>query len=324
MFRTRVCLSTGIVMSLFVAIGCRSAPPRNALQQSQLRAQQLYQQNKMLAMERNGMGSTAAQLAADKAALEQQYLAAKQNLDAANARLGNLASTNSQLEDRMRTLLVGNKPGNNPMSDDTNRRLEEMRKKYKDFDFDPQTGVSKFSNDLLFSSGSDEVQPRAKQILDEFAQIMNQGDSRSLKVLVSGHTDDKPVSRKSTADKHHDNIRHQRKPNGYLGLRPPSTGGTEFHGTDSPEESPGRDLCPRTRHTCCQCLGPKYAVDIETQRSPLLTEVGAALIWNRPPDSVWKNDCRPDPDQRDPDLSVFMGYRSIRGLREVASGRVLR
>ena len=206
MFRTRVCLSTGIVMSLFVAIGCRSAPPRNALQQSQLRAQQLYQQNKMLAMERNGMGSTAAQLAADKAALEQQYLAAKQNLDAANARLGNLASTNSQLEDRMRTLLVGNKPGNNPMSDDTNRRLEEMRKKYKDFDFDPQTGVSKFSNDLLFSSGSDEVQPRAKQILDEFAQIMNQGDSRSLKVLVSGHTDDKPVSRKSTADKHHDNM----------------------------------------------------------------------------------------------------------------------
>jgi len=206
MFRTRVCLSTGIVMSLFVAIGCRSAPPRNALQQSQLRAQQLYQQNKMLAMERNGMGSTAAQLAADKAALEQQYLAAKQNLDAANARLGNLASTNSQLEDRMRTLLVGNKPGNNPMSDDTNRRLEEMRKKYKDFDFDPQTGVSKFSNDLLFSSGSDEVQPRAKQILDEFAQIMNQGDSRSLKVLVSGHTDDKPVSRKSTADKHNDNM----------------------------------------------------------------------------------------------------------------------
>ena len=206
MFRTRVCLSTGIVMSLIVAIGCRSAPPRNALQQSQLRAQQLYQQNKMLAMERNGMGSTAAQLAADKAALEQQYLAAKQNLDAANARLGNLASTNNELEDRMRTLLVGNKPGNNPMSDDTNRRLEEMRKKYKDFDFDPQTGVSKFSNDLLFSSGSDEVQPRAKQILDEFAQIMNQGDSRSLKVLVSGHTDDKPVSRKSTADKHHDNM----------------------------------------------------------------------------------------------------------------------
>jgi chemotaxis protein MotB len=155
-------------------------------------------------MERNGMGATASQLAADKAALEQQYLAAKQSLDAANARLVNLASSNSQLEERMKTLMV--KGGNSPLSADANRRLEELRKKYKDFDFDPQTGVSKFSTDLLFSSGSDEVQPRAKQVLEEFAQIMNQGDARGLKVLVSGHTDDKPVSRKAVADRHQDNM----------------------------------------------------------------------------------------------------------------------
>ena len=157
-------------------------------------------------MERNGLGATASQLAADKQALEQQYLATKQSLDAANARLGNLANSNSQLEDKMRTLMVGSKSGGNPLSADSNRRLEELRKKYKDFDFDPQTGVSKFSTDLLFSSGSDEVQPRAKQVLDEFAAIMNQGDARGLKVLISGHTDDKPVSRKATKDKHKDNM----------------------------------------------------------------------------------------------------------------------
>jgi len=185
-------------------MGCRNGPPRYALQQSQLRAQQLYQQNKALAMERNGLGATASQLAAEKAQLEQQYMAAKQNLDAANARLDNLASSNSTLEERMRTMLASNK--GNPLSPDANRRLEELRRKYKDFDFDPQTGVSKFSTDLLFASGSDDVQPKAKQVLDEFAQIMNQGDARNLKVLVSGHTDDKPVSRKATADRHHDNM----------------------------------------------------------------------------------------------------------------------
>jgi chemotaxis protein MotB len=204
--RTRVCLSAGLMMFALLPMGCQHAPPRNALQQSQLRAQQLYQQNKTLAMERNGMGATASQLAADKQALEQQYLAAKQSLDAANARLNNLASSNSQLEDKMRMLMVGNKTGNNPLSADSNRRLEELRKKYKDFDFDPQTGVSKFSTDLLFSSGSDEVQPRAKQVLEEFAAIMNQGDARGLKVLVSGHTDDKPVARKATQEKHQDNM----------------------------------------------------------------------------------------------------------------------
>ena len=203
--RTRVCLSAGLMLSTLLSMGCRQGPPRNALTQSQLRAQQLYQQNRALAMERNGMGATASQLAAEKQALEQQYLAAKQSLDAANARLGNLASTNSQLEDKMRTMMMV-KGGNNPLSPDSNRRLEELRKKYKDFDFDPQTGVSKFSTDLLFSSGSDEVQPRAKQILDEFAAIMNQGDARGLKVLVSGHTDDKPVKRASTVQKHKDNM----------------------------------------------------------------------------------------------------------------------
>lgn len=206
--RTRVCMLTGLLAAAFMTmVGCQNgAPRRMTLQQSQLRAQQLYQQNKALAMERNGLGATASQLAADKAALEQQYLAAKQNLDAANARLDNLASSNSALEDKMRTLLTSSKPGNNPLSPDSNRRLEELRRKYKDFDFDPQTGVSKFSTDLLFASGSDEVQPKAKQVLEEFAQIMTQGDARNLKVLVSGHTDDKAVSHRTTAERHRDNM----------------------------------------------------------------------------------------------------------------------
>jgi len=204
---TRVCLFTSLMLVGLLPLGCNNGGPRRfTLQQSQLRAQQLYQQNKALAMERDGFGATAGQLAADKAALEQQYLAAKQSLDAANARLDNLASSNSELEDRMKTLLTSNKPGNNPLSPDSNRRLDELRRKYKDFDFDPQTGVSKFSTDLLFASGSDEVQPKAKQVLDEFAQIMNQGDARNLKVLVSGHTDDKAVTHRNTAERHHDNM----------------------------------------------------------------------------------------------------------------------
>ena len=204
--RTRISLFTSLVILAWLPMGCHNAPPRFTLQQSQLRAQQLYQQNKALAMERNGLGATANQLAAEKSALEQQYAAAKQGLDAANARLDNLASSNMQLEDRMRTMLTSNKPGSNPMSPDSSRRLEELRRKYKDFDFDPQTGVSKFSTDLLFALGSDELQPKAKQVLEEFAQIMNQGDARNLKVLVSGHTDDKPVKHESTAKRHHDNM----------------------------------------------------------------------------------------------------------------------
>jgi chemotaxis protein MotB len=206
LLRSQFSVFAGLTMVFMTTTGCTMAPPRFALQQSQMRAQQLYQANKALAMERDGLGATVSQLAADKAAMEQQYLAAKSGLDAAQARLDNLASSNSQLEERMRMMLTSNKPGSNPLSADSNRRLQELRNKYPDFDFDPQTGVSKFSTDLLFASGSDELQPKAKEVLSEFAKIMNQGDARGLKILVSGHTDDRPIKHKSTANKHHDNM----------------------------------------------------------------------------------------------------------------------
>ncbi len=198
----RICLLTLPLLSL-TAMGCNQAP-RNALRQSQLRAHQLYEQNRQLAMERNGIGMTQSQLAAEKARLEQQYLATKQSLDAANARLQNLQASNGQLEDRMK-LMVG-KPANSPLSEDATLRLKKLKEKYPDFEFDAQTGVSKFSTDLLFNSGSDEIRPEAIKVISEFASIMNQSDAKHLKVLVSGHTDDRPVARKTTQEKHHDNM----------------------------------------------------------------------------------------------------------------------
>jgi chemotaxis protein MotB len=203
--RIRFGLLLALGLSSLAPLGCRHAP-RNALRQSQLRSHQLYEQNRQLAMERNNLGMTQAQLAAEKARLEQQYLVAKQSLDAANARLENLQASNGQLEDQMKNILASNRPGSNPLSDDATLRLKRLKEKYPDFEFDAQTGVSKFSTDLLFASGSDEIRPEAMQVIREFAGIMNQSDARHLKVLVSGHTDDRPVSRKNTQEKHRDNM----------------------------------------------------------------------------------------------------------------------
>ena len=152
------------------------------------------------------MGMGQSQLAAEKARLEQQYIATKQSLDAANARLENLQSSNGQLEDRMKHLLTSSRPGSNPLSEDSTLRMKRLKEKYPDFEFDPQTGVSKFSTDLLFNTGSDDIRPEAMKVLSEFASIMNQSDAKHLNVLVSGHTDDRPVSKQATKDKHGDNM----------------------------------------------------------------------------------------------------------------------
>lgn len=199
----RTCLLLALPFLVLSSTGCNHTP-RNALRQSQLRAHQLYEQNRQLAMERNGMGMSQAQLAAEKARLEQQYLAARQSLDAANARLENLQASNGALEDQIRNIVL--RPGSSPLSDDATLRLKKLKDKYPDFEFDAETGVSKFSTDLLFNSGSDEIRPEAIRVINEFASIMNQSDARHLKVLVSGHTDDRPVSKKGTQEKHQDNM----------------------------------------------------------------------------------------------------------------------
>ena len=199
----RNCLLFTLSVLSLGTVGCNHAP-KNALRQSQLRAHQLYEQNRQLAMERNGLGMNQSQLAAERARLEQQYLATKQSLDAANARLQNLQASNGQLEDQMKHMLTSR--GSSPLSDDATLRLKKLKEKYPDFEFDAQTGVSKFSTDLLFNSGSDEMRPEAVKVISEFASIMNQSDAKHLKILVSGHTDDRPVSKKATQEKHQDNM----------------------------------------------------------------------------------------------------------------------
>jgi chemotaxis protein MotB len=187
----RWCLAA---VSLAAFGGCNMVP-RQCLHESQLRSQMLYRQNRQLALQRDGYSQSATALASENQSL-------KQNLEVANQRLSNLQSSNSQLEDRVQNLLASARGGNNPLSDSATRRLEELKRKYPQFEFDPATGVSKFDSDLLFALGSDEIRPDAIRVLDEFAQIMNQPDAQHLRVLVVGHTDDKPISRSGTKARH--------------------------------------------------------------------------------------------------------------------------
>lgn len=185
-----ISLSAAICLTLSA---CHS-PHKRQLAQSQMYTRQMYLQNQQLSAEHNGLQGTMGMLAAEKQRLEQQNQALKANLDLANQRLDNLASSNNQLADKYKNLLTSS-GGNNPLNNDQIQRFEELRRKYPEFEFDPQTGVSKFSTDLLFSSGSDEITPRSLQILREFSDIMNRGDSQHLKILVVGHTDDQPIAK---------------------------------------------------------------------------------------------------------------------------------
>jgi chemotaxis protein MotB len=112
--------------------------------QSQYRAAQLCQQNRMLASERDGL---------------------RNQLVVANKRFDNLQADRSELQRRYLAILAQAKNQKSPLSESTTRRLQDLQARYPQFEFDPQTGVSKFGSDILFNSGSASLKPDASPVL---------------------------------------------------------------------------------------------------------------------------------------------------------------
>ena len=186
-----VCVLAGL---MFSQVACSSGSAQH-LRQSQLLNRQLYNQNRSLTSRESQARQTVQAMKNHQDDLEKQ-------LSVANQRVDNYASESAQLKQRYVGLLNRAKNQPSPLSADTTRRFEELQRMYPGFDFDPQTGVSKFHSDVLFSTGSDQIGQRGSSVLNEFAKIMNSNDAKRLNILVVGHTDDRRIAKGTTKQKH--------------------------------------------------------------------------------------------------------------------------
>jgi len=190
--RTFVCL---FASALAIGQSGCNLVPNNWLRQSQLQLRNLHGQNKTLADQ-----NTAASQSLDQAL--QQKADAEKRLQVANSRLDNLNAERSQLRDRFVSLQDQLRNLENPLPQSANQKFADLAKKYPGFNFDPDTGVSKFSSDILFDSGSATIKSSAGPLLKDFAEVMNDGEAKRLNILVVGHTDDKLIKKTSTKAKH--------------------------------------------------------------------------------------------------------------------------
>lgn len=174
--------------------GCNLVP-NNWLRQSQLQLRNLHGQNKALADQNAAASQSLAQLT-------QQNEDYKKRLAVANSRLDNLNAERTQLRDRFVSLQDQLRNMENPLPQSATQKFADLASKYPGFNFDPETGVSKFSSDILFDSGSATIKSSAKQLLKDFAGVMNEGDAKRLNILVVGHTDDKLIKKASTKARH--------------------------------------------------------------------------------------------------------------------------
>ena len=218
--RPRRLLAIGTLALLPVAC---DLVPRSRLVESQRRAGALEQQTLALTDERDGLVAARRQVVAEKNAVlaEKQAVLAERDavlqeseqvarhaaklqagLDVAHKRLENLADERGALQSRYVTLLREIGVNGSPLSADAAARFADLAARYPHFDFDPATGVSKFTSDVLFDSGSAELKPSAVPLLREFAEIMAAPGASELNVLVVGHTDDERIASAKTKAQH--------------------------------------------------------------------------------------------------------------------------
>jgi len=70
-------------------------------------------------------------------------------------------------------------------------------------EFDAARGVVKFKSDVTFATGSAEITPEARTVIDKFATILNSPAAASYELQVAGHTDNVPVTNPETIRRGH-------------------------------------------------------------------------------------------------------------------------
>ena len=95
--------------------------------------------------------------------------------------------------------------GSAPLPMELNLKLRDFAQSSNMITFDEGTGSLKFKSDLLFDSGSDQVKAQAAESLKQLAAIMDSAEGKQFDMVAVGHTDDVPIKRPSTLQKHPSN-----------------------------------------------------------------------------------------------------------------------
>jgi chemotaxis protein MotB len=81
-------------------------------------------------------------------------------------------------------------------------KLEELANQYDMITYDATQGVLKFKSDLLFDKSSDVVTSSAVGAVKSLCSILNTGEASKFDIIVAGHTDDIPILKPETREKH--------------------------------------------------------------------------------------------------------------------------
>jgi chemotaxis protein MotB len=170
--------------------GCVLAS-RTDLDAALARNRSLGEQNRAQLAEIENLNTHSRNMEDQLMLAEQRSSSLEEQLGLDKKRLANYQAEREKVHDHVQELVNARLPGN----PEVNRRLAELSRRCPNLRFDPQTGVSKLDTDVLFDSGHAELKPGSVRVLDDLARVLQSPEAHDLKVLVVGHTDDKPIKR---------------------------------------------------------------------------------------------------------------------------------
>jgi chemotaxis protein MotB len=168
-------------------------------QYNDIKAQNRIQQGRIsdLESELNSANLMLAQLQKKLDALQSQSGTSMGAKDAEIAALEKDIAEKKALIERLQQQLL---KGGQKLPTDLSLKLKEFAAANPDVTYDEASGMLKFKSDLLFKSGSADVEPKAAEQITRFCAIMNAAEGKDFDVIIAGHTDDQPI--KFAAAKH--------------------------------------------------------------------------------------------------------------------------
>ncbi|MBS0208835.1 MAG: OmpA family protein [Planctomycetes bacterium] len=190
-------LTLGLVASAFtISTGCFSFS-RNQFNTCEVQNRALNEQAKAHLAE-------IANLKAHSRKLEDQLIAAEEDLSALEHRTGTpRTAVGHNSRDGLGRGPVDLASGVAPSAADQ-RRLSDLAQRYPELRYDPQTCLCKLDVDVLFSSGEATLDADSRRQLAHLAKLVAaEGDG--LHVMVVGHTDDLPIAGRDARGRYADN-----------------------------------------------------------------------------------------------------------------------
>lgn len=149
---------------------------------------------------------------AEAATLKSQLDALMASGTSSTALLNNLQNQNANLQAQLEELnrkyadAIARAGQSGALPATLSNELETFARQNPDLvEFDAQRGMVKFKSDVTFAVGDATLTPKAKEVINRFATILNSPAASNFELLVAGHTDNAPVNNPRTIQAGHKN-----------------------------------------------------------------------------------------------------------------------